>query len=170
MVQCLFFSQFRSSHWRCSEKKDFKNFKNFIGKRLQDNCLRGKLSPTPKLTLSQTLILTGRGRGGQFFSEAIVWLPPNPKANPDLTQTPILTGGNFSRVAIVQIPRKTPVLESLFIKKRLHRRSFPVKFAKLLRAPTLKKIYNRLLLSIFSALLSLFFSNIYCFISLFLIF
>ena len=40
--------------------------------------------PTPKLTLSQTLTLTG----GQFFSGAIVSLPPNPKTNPDLDPNP----------------------------------------------------------------------------------
>ena len=52
---------------------------------------------------------------------------------------------------------KTPVLESLlnkaagvqacnFIKKRLQHGCFPVKFAKFLRAPILKNIYERLLL------------------------
>ena len=40
----------------------------------------GKLPPTPRLALSQTLTLTGEGR---FFSEAILWLPPNPETNPD---------------------------------------------------------------------------------------
>ena len=42
--------------------------------------------------------------------------------------------------------RKTPVLESLFIKKRLQLRCFPVKFAKFLRTPILKNICERLLL------------------------
>ena len=151
-------------------KERFQKFQKFHRKTVAGQLPPRKIAPNPKTNPKPNPNSNREGERGQFFSEAIVWLPPNPKANPDLTQTPILTGGNFSRVAIVQIPRKTPVLESLFIKKRLHRRSFPVKFAKLLRAPALKKIYNRLLLSIFSALLSLFFSNIYCFISLFLIF
>ena len=51
---------------------------------------------------------------------------------------------------------KRPVLESLFnkvaglacnvIKKRLQHRSFPVKFAKILRSTILKNIFQRLLL------------------------
>ena len=45
----------------------------------KENC-----PPTPKLTLSQTLTLTG----GQFSLGAIVWLPPNPKTNPDLDSNP----------------------------------------------------------------------------------
>ena len=45
----------------------------------------GRLPPSPKLTLRQTLALTG----GQFSSGAIVWLPPNPKTNPDLDPKPI---------------------------------------------------------------------------------
>ena len=61
--------------------------------------------PTPKLTLSQTLTLTG----GQFFSGAIVSLPSNPKTNPDLEPNPNRNrGGNFSRGAIVRIPSYTP--------------------------------------------------------------
>ena len=39
--------------------------------------------------------------------------------------------------------RKTPVLESLFIKKRLQHRCFLVKFAKFLRTPILKNICER---------------------------
>ena len=52
----------------------------------------GQLPPTPKLTLSQTLTLTG----GQCFSSAIVWLPTPPatvKLTLTLTQTPTLAGG-----------------------------------------------------------------------------
>ena len=45
--------------------------------------------PSPKVTLSQTLTLTGGwwGRGG-FFSVAIVWLSPNHKNNPALEPNP----------------------------------------------------------------------------------
>ena len=39
---------------------------------------------TPKLTETQTLTLTR----GQFFSGAVVWLPRNPKTNPNLDQNP----------------------------------------------------------------------------------
>ena len=49
-------------------------------------------------TLSQTLILNG----GQFFSGEIVWLPPNPKTNPDLDPNP-----KPNRGAIVRIPSVT---------------------------------------------------------------
>ena len=65
---------------------------------------QGKLPPTPKLTLSQTLTLTG----GQFFSRAIVWLPPNPKTNPDLEPNPnpnqgaIFLGGQLSGYLFVR--------------------------------------------------------------------
>ena len=45
----------------------------------------GRLPPSPKLTLRQTLALTG----GQFSSGAIVWLSPNPKTSPDLDPKPI---------------------------------------------------------------------------------
>ena len=61
---------------------------------LEENCL-----PTPKLTLTQTLAITG---GGQLFSGAIVWSPPNPKTNPDLDPNPnpnqgaIFLGGQLS--------------------------------------------------------------------------
>ena len=51
--------------------------------------------PTAKLTLSQTLTLAG----GQFSSEAMVWLLPNTKTNPDLD--PNL---NPNRGAIIRIP------------------------------------------------------------------
>ena len=55
----------------------------------EENC-----PSTPKLTLSQTLTLTR----GQFSSWAIVWLPPNPKTNPDLDPNPSPNqGGNFPR-------------------------------------------------------------------------
>ena len=37
-----------------------------------------------------------------------------------------------------------------FIKKSLHHRRFPVKFSKVLKAPTLKNICERLLLTIFT--------------------
>ena len=64
--------------------------------------------PTPKLTLTQTLILTLEGgRRAQFSSGAIVWLPPILKLTLTLTQTPVLTGGQFSSGAIVRIPLKT---------------------------------------------------------------
>ena len=55
------------------------------------NLPRGNCSPTPKLTLGQALTLTGV----RFSSAAIVWLPPNPKINPDLDPNP-----NRNRVAI----------------------------------------------------------------------
>ena len=42
--------------------------------------------------------------------------------------------------------RKTPVLESLFIKKRTQHRCFPVNIAKFLRTPIWKNICRRLLL------------------------
>ena len=56
------------------------------------------LPPTPKLTLSQTLTLTG----GQFSLGAVVWLRTNPKTNPDLDPNPnpnrgaIFLGGQLS--------------------------------------------------------------------------
>ena len=50
---------------------------------------RGKLPPTAKLTLSQTLTLTG----GWFLSGAIVWLSSNPKSNPDLDPNLNANGG-----------------------------------------------------------------------------
>ena len=63
----------------------------------------GKLPPTPKLTLSQTLTLTGE----QCFSSAIVWLPPplppTVKLTLTLTQTTTLARG---RGAIFRIPSK----------------------------------------------------------------
>ena len=63
-----------------------KTFKNTYFEEFQDNWPRGKLLPlpTPKLTLTQTLTLTV----GRFSSEAIVYLPPNPKTNPNLDQNP----------------------------------------------------------------------------------
>ena len=42
--------------------------------------------------------------------------------------------------------RKTPVLESLFIKKRIQHRCFPANIAKFLRTPIWKNICRRLLL------------------------
>ena len=48
--------------------------------------------PTPKLILTEPLTLTR----GQFCSEAIVRLPPTLKLTLTLTQTPTLTGGQFS--------------------------------------------------------------------------
>ena len=59
-----------------------------------------KIAPNPKLTLTQTLTLSG----GQFSSGAIVWLLPNPKTKPNLNSNPNPNrGGNFSREAIVRI-------------------------------------------------------------------
>ena len=49
----------------------------------------------------------------------------------------------------------TGIQASNFIKKRLHRKCFPVKFVKFLRTPILKNIYERLLLKIFSKTLSM---------------
>ena len=64
-----------------------------------ENCL-----PTPKLTLIQPLTLTR----GQFFSRAIVSLPPILKLTLPLAQTLTLTGGAIflgrRRGALVQIP------------------------------------------------------------------
>ena len=65
----------------------------------------GQLPPTPKLTLTQTLTLNV----GQFFSEAIVWLPPNPKTNPNLDRNhnpnrgTIFLGGQLSRYLIKHV-------------------------------------------------------------------
>ena len=59
----------------------------------KENCL-----PTPKLTLTQPLTLTG----GQFSSGALVWLHPNPKINSNLDPNPnpnrgaIFLGGQLS--------------------------------------------------------------------------
>ena len=55
----------------------------------KENCL-----PTPKLTLTQTLTLTR----GHFCSVATVWLPPNPKTNPNLDRNPSPNRGQFSLV------------------------------------------------------------------------
>ena len=57
-----------------------------------DNCPQRKLPSTPKLILSQTLTLNG----GHVFSGAIVWLPSNPKTNPDLDPNPNPNQGQFS--------------------------------------------------------------------------
>ena len=54
---------------------------------LEENCLQA-----PKLTLSQTLNLTGR----QLFSRTIVWLSPTLKLTLTLTQIPTLTEEQFS--------------------------------------------------------------------------
>ena len=62
--------------------KDFAVFTEKHGSRTiatKENC-----PPTPKLTLGQTLTLTG----DQFSLGAIVWLPPNPKTNPNLDPNP----------------------------------------------------------------------------------
>ena len=56
------------------------------------SCPRGKLPPIPKLTLTQPLTLTR----SQFFSGAIVWLPPTLKRTLTLTGTPTLHGVQFS--------------------------------------------------------------------------
>ena len=66
----------------------------------EENC-----PPTPKLAPNQTLTLTGE----QFLLGAIVSLPHNPKTNPNLDQTPTLTGGQISsgewgRGAVGRIP------------------------------------------------------------------
>ena len=62
-----------------------------------DNCPQRKLPSTPKLILSQTLTLNG----GHVFSGAIVWLPSNPKTNPDLDPNP-----NPNQGEIVRIPKR----------------------------------------------------------------
>ena len=46
--------------------------------------LKENWPPTLKLTVTQPLTLTR----GQFFFGAIVWLPSNPKTNPNLDQSP----------------------------------------------------------------------------------
>ena len=56
---------------------------------LEENCL-----PTPKLTLTQTLAITG---GGNFSRGQLSDHPPTLKLTLTLTQTPTLTrGGGFS--------------------------------------------------------------------------
>ena len=66
--------------------------------------------PTPKLTLTQPLTLTG----GQCSSETIVWLPPSRKTNPNRDPNPnpnrraILLGGNFPDT----VRHKTDALEN----------------------------------------------------------
>ena len=76
---------------------------------LEENCLQA-----PKLTLSQTLNLTGR----QLFSRTIVWLPPTLKLTLTLTQIPTLTEEQFSSGAIVRIPFKEvwTFLETVYLK------------------------------------------------------
>ena len=51
-----------------------------------------KIAPNPKITLTQTLTVTMV----LFSSGAIFWLPPTLKLTLTLTQTSILTGGQFS--------------------------------------------------------------------------
>ena len=59
----------------------------------EENC-----PPTPKLTLIQTITLTG----GHFSSYETVWLPPNSKTNPNLDPSPnanrkaVFLGGQLS--------------------------------------------------------------------------
>ena len=61
----------------------------------------GQLPPTPKLALTETLTLT---RGSHFPRGQLFGGPPTLKLSLTLTQTPILTGGNFLRGAIVRMP------------------------------------------------------------------
>ena len=68
-----------------------------------DNCPQEKFPPTLKLTLSQTVTLTGRG-GGNFSCGQLSVCPPTLKLTLAFTQTPTLTGGNCPRGAIVGIP------------------------------------------------------------------
>ena len=67
----------------------------------EENC-----PPTPKLTLSQTLILTvGWGWGwAAVFLEDNCLVAPTLKITLTLAQTPNPTGGQFSSARIVQIP------------------------------------------------------------------
>ena len=73
----------------------------------EENCPRA-----PKLILTQTPTLIG----GQFSSEAIAWLPPSPKTNPNLdpnlnpTRRAIFFGGG----AIFWIPSQIPGLLFVF--------------------------------------------------------
>ena len=70
---------------------------NIWFKGFWDNC-----PPIPKLTLSQTLTLTG----GQYSSGAISWLPSNPKIKPDLVPAPnpnrgvLFLGGEIVRIPV----------------------------------------------------------------------
>ena len=48
--------------------------------------------PTPKVTLIQTLTLTGE----QFSTGAIVWLPPYPISNPNFDPNPNPNRGKFT--------------------------------------------------------------------------
>ena len=75
--------------------------------RFYDNCHRGKLPPTTKLTLTQTLIPTG----GNFPQEQLSCCSPALKLTLILTQTPTLTRGNFLLGAIVRIPKGTPKIK-----------------------------------------------------------
>ena len=73
-----------------------------------------KIAPTPKLTLSQTLTLTG----GQCFSCSFFWLPPPPphnrKTNPNLDPNPnpsrgrgaIFIGGQLSGYQVSKVVRR----------------------------------------------------------------
>ena len=63
--------------------------------------------PTPKLTLTQPLTLTG----GQFSTVAIVWLSPNPKTNPNLDPSPNPKRGQFSSGSIVRIPSENQTFQ-----------------------------------------------------------
>ena len=78
-----------SSWWRAINsllnRTTYQNGSRTIGP--DENC-----PPTPKLTLTQTLTLTR----GQFPLAAIVWLPPNPKINPNLDPNPNPNRGQFS--------------------------------------------------------------------------
>ena len=86
-----------------------------------------KIAPNPKLTLAQTLTLSG----GQFSLEAIVWLPPNWKTKPNLDpnpklQTAIFFGGQLSgyRACLWNIFASTWITNYLFIVFLVHRRKW----------------------------------------------
>ena len=64
------------------------------------------MPPNPKINPNRN----SNPNRGHFFSWAIVWLPPNPKTNLTLTQTPTLSRGNFPRETIVRIPFLDPVV------------------------------------------------------------
>ena len=67
----------------------------------ENTCARASLPPRKIAPLTPTLTLTR----GTIYSEAIVWLTSNPKTNTlALTQTLILTGGQFSSRDNCRIP------------------------------------------------------------------
>ena len=87
----------------------------------EENC-----PPTPKLTLTQPLTLTG----GQFSSGAIVWLSPNPKTNPNLDPSPNPKRGQFSSgvncpdtIRKSDVSENTKVYYGQFLWNGLHERN-----------------------------------------------